>query len=356
MKTILPTFLFFLACCGLWAQNPDVILTNNSFEDTPGTGIVPKGWFNCGFEAETPPDLHPTAVYDIGMSAHHGNTFVGMVIRDNGTWEGLGQELLTPLIENQCYTLSFYAARSETMESLSRMTDELVNYNVPAVVQIWGGHDECEQRELLGESFPIESTEWEQYEFVLFPSDTFRFITIEAYYQREYPEAYNGNVLIDHFSDLKAVPCDSIATILADVPPTDSTNISFEKMIIEASSSSDQLEEIILENAGAIRFEFNNELYTTFFENSEGDLVGQNPGVYKIAKAALGLPDVKLKFALAAYSDVGYEKRKAVLLNALQSLGLSLEQLTIVRQQTGVEQEAWLWQDSGAEAWVKVLE
>jgi hypothetical protein len=355
-KKTLFSVLCWLLVTGIFAQHKDIPLINGSFEGKSGPGQVPEGWFDCGFEAETPPDLHPSAVFDIGLDAQDGETFLGMVARDNGSWEGLGQKLTAPLLENQCYTLSFYAARSETLVSLSRVTDEIVNYNIPTVLQIWGGYDECDQRELLGESFAIESPAWERYEFVLFPSDTFTHISIEVFYQREYTETYNGNVLLDNFSNFIAIPCDSAVTMIAGESLPDSVDISLQKVTVLPDSSATRLEEVILESATQIRFAPDNTLQTSFFENAEGQLVDQNRAIYKIGVVAAGLPDVKLKFALFAYSEVGFNKRKQKVLSALEALGVAPSQVTIIWQETAAPTETWLWKEEAAEAWVKILE
>ena len=89
--------LSLLFCCftlaGLHAQMsepPSVIkLLNPSFEDIPRNSRAPMGWTNCGFPAETPPDVHPDPMnqFQVGMTPQNGSTYLGMVVRDNDTWE-----------------------------------------------------------------------------------------------------------------------------------------------------------------------------------------------------------------------------------------------------------------------------
>lgn len=354
MKQLLTIAFFAITAFSLYGQGLSIRLANPSFEGESGPGILPPGWFDCGFEQETPPDLHPNALTDLGLLPQDGNTFMGMVVRDNASWEGVGQKLLTPLIKDQCYTLSFYAARSETLVSISRVTGEIANYNVPAVLQIWGGYDECEQRELLGESFPIESTGWERYDFVLYPSDTLEYISIEAYYQSGYTEAYNGNILLDNFSDIQWVPCDTALAQLTEDYSSDSVAINFSKATPLQASNIGQLEEVILENAANIRFETDNSLQSTFFYDKNDELISQNRAIYNIGVAAAALPDVQLTFALFAYSNVGFEKRRQAVLSGLEKTGVTAERISVLSQDSVSTTQNWLWKTESAEAWVSI--
>ena len=79
-------------------------LRNPSFEDTPKPSVPPNEWENCGCVKETPPDVHPTEGYRYGVPqfAIDGETYVGMVVRENDTWESIGQNLSKPLEKDKC--------------------------------------------------------------------------------------------------------------------------------------------------------------------------------------------------------------------------------------------------------------
>jgi hypothetical protein len=90
------TFLFFVIR-GAFTQEV-IKLQNPSFEDIPraGSGMTPPitGWFDCGktnFQSETPPDIHPveTGAWGVSKDAYDGATYLGMVVRDNDSWETL---------------------------------------------------------------------------------------------------------------------------------------------------------------------------------------------------------------------------------------------------------------------------
>ncbi|NUO03060.1 MAG: hypothetical protein HUU01_20820, partial [Saprospiraceae bacterium] len=109
------------------AQQPLPFL-NPSFEDQPDFGKPPSGWFFCGNSGETPPDIHPGGFYGVTAAPKDGRTYVGMVMRDNGTEEQLGQRLAAPLAPGQCYAFRIFAARSDQYASFSRTTGQPAPY------------------------------------------------------------------------------------------------------------------------------------------------------------------------------------------------------------------------------------
>jgi hypothetical protein len=70
-------------------------LTNPSFEDT-GHSRPPTGWKDCGsfmFPGESPPDVQPSGSWHVYKPATDGDTYLGMVVRENDTWEAVSQAL-----------------------------------------------------------------------------------------------------------------------------------------------------------------------------------------------------------------------------------------------------------------------
>ena len=197
----------FAACSSLQitalAQKPVVIkLDNPSFEDYPQAGHQPSGWFDCGFAGETPPDVNPTGQFKVSKNAYHGSTYVGMVTRDNNTWEAIGQRLKTPLLKGVTYTFSIYLARSEIYMSQSRATGRDVNYITPATLRIWGGSGYCSKEEMIGETEPISAATWQKFNFKFTPKANHNYFMIEAFYKVPTLFPYNGNVLVDNASDI----------------------------------------------------------------------------------------------------------------------------------------------------------
>ncbi len=196
-------------------------LANPSFEDFPQPAHTPEGWLDCGFQAETPPDVQPNPQFQVTQTAKHGKTYLGMVVRDNETWESVGQKLKTPLQKDVCYQFSLQLCRSACYVSKSKLTNKDVNYITPAVIRIWGGNQSCQKTERLAESEPIENMDWELFTFKLQPKANYDYFRIEVFYKTPTLFPYNGNVLIDNCSDLVPMNCaDAIPTRLSSPKKT----------------------------------------------------------------------------------------------------------------------------------------
>ncbi|MCC6462848.1 MAG: OmpA family protein [Saprospiraceae bacterium] len=189
-------------------QKTDLIhFANPSFEDLPKCCEAPSGWYNCGKSEESPPDIQPGS-FQVTKTPSNGETYLGLVVRDNETWEGVAQRISQPLEMNECYEFSLDLCRAELYLSLSRTTGEEVNYATPAKIRIWGGMGYCEKRELLWETPLITTTRWLTYTFRISPKKgTYSFIFIESYFKTPSLFAYNGNILVDNASPIKRIEC-----------------------------------------------------------------------------------------------------------------------------------------------------
>jgi hypothetical protein len=203
--------LFLTLCCLLVlassasAQGANM-LYNGSFEDTPHCCTAPKGWTNCGPPDETAPDIQP-GLFEVELEPNDGNTYLGMVVRDNDTREAVGQKLRVPLIKDSYYLFSVTLAQSDKYISLSRATREVANYNIPVVLKVYGGSDQnehCSTDELLLTIPYIDHTYWEEYEFFIQPKQTHQYIKLEVDWAPQFRDLdmdpYNGNLLLDNCS------------------------------------------------------------------------------------------------------------------------------------------------------------
>lgn len=213
---------------------PPLTLSNASFEDVPRQNHAPKGWFDCGFSAESPVDVHPATLmnpdstyFGVDAKAFDGNTYLGMVVRDNDTYEAVSQRVIEgPLKAGQCYTFSIYLSRAKSYNSVSRETDLPVNYETPAKLRIWGGMSYCNRGEVLAESAPVKKTEWLQYNFRFEPKRDHKFLVLEAYYKTPVLFPYNGNLLLDAAGKITPIPCENTPPPeaepeISDVPEAD---------------------------------------------------------------------------------------------------------------------------------------
>lgn len=166
-----------------------IYLINPSFEGEPQDATVPAGWLPC--EPGTTPDILP-GVWGVYQEASHGNTFVGLITRENGTWESIGQRLKSPVEPGQCHSFTMELAHSKTY----------AGYNKPLKLRVWGGTAKCGKDQLLFESPLIEHREWKRYKVEFSGKKEINYIVIEAFYQ-EGEFSHRGNILIDNISPIK---------------------------------------------------------------------------------------------------------------------------------------------------------
>jgi outer membrane protein OmpA-like peptidoglycan-associated protein len=191
------------------AQQKDDLtnFTNPSFEDLPKCCEAPSGWYNCGKAEESPPDIQPGS-FQVTKTPSDGETYLGLVVRDNETWEGVGQRLDQSLKQDECYEFTIDLCRAELYLSLSRTTGEEVNYATPAKIRIWGGMGYCDKREMLYETPLITTTRWLTYTFRINPKKgDYNYLLIEAYFKTPTLFPYNGNILLDNASVIKQIDC-----------------------------------------------------------------------------------------------------------------------------------------------------
>jgi hypothetical protein len=166
-----------------------IYLINPSFEGEPQDATVPVGWLPC--EPGTTPDILP-GVWGVYQEASHGNTFVGLITRENSTWESIGQRLKTPLEALQCFSFFLDLAHSKTYSG----------YNKPLKLRIWGSATKCGKDQLLFESPLIEHREWKRYKVEFTGKKDINYILLEAFYE-EGQFSRQGNILIDNISPIK---------------------------------------------------------------------------------------------------------------------------------------------------------
>jgi hypothetical protein len=180
-------------------------LKNPSFEGQNKYGTVPEGWYDCGFPNTTPPDILPLEALSVIMEPQHGNTYLGMVVRDNGTTERVGQKLSTPLKQGKLYQLDLFLGRSDQYLSMSYDGYRQLNYYTPAKLKLYGGNQQCAMTQLLAETPMIDNFQWKSYTLEFVPNADYSYLILEADYTKPYKPAYNGNILIDNLSDIMMV-------------------------------------------------------------------------------------------------------------------------------------------------------
>ncbi|MEO0734294.1 MAG: OmpA family protein, partial [Bacteroidota bacterium] len=188
-----------------------IFLRNPSFEDMPRNSAAPVGWTSCGFPNETPPDVQPDPKneFEVTKLAYDGKTYLGMVTRENETYESVGQLLSQPMIGGQCYNLRIHLARSSVYRSRSRITGLPSNYVEPMRLRIFGGYSICDRAEQIGTTALVKNYDWRQYSVKLEPEADYTHIILEVFYppQSLFPE--NGNIILDNAQALVPMECEA---------------------------------------------------------------------------------------------------------------------------------------------------
>jgi outer membrane protein OmpA-like peptidoglycan-associated protein len=235
----------------IFSQIDTIFLKNPSFEDTPKRGTNEfwsgiKNWTDCapihGFRGETPPDIHPNGWWENDLPASDGKTYLGMVTRDNDTYESVSQRLDEELKAGKCYTFVINLARAPRYISLTRTTGVEANYNTPVVLRIWGGSTLCQEMELLGESAPVSNSSWQIFNFDFKPKSNIRYITFSAFYKTPTLFPYNGNLLIDGGSAIIQEACPGETPLLASNSRTQAKKLPPHKQKQSSSTKSQQQE------------------------------------------------------------------------------------------------------------------
>ncbi len=129
MKNLL--FILLFNATFTFAQTDTIRLENPGFKGKTMRGgetiWMLKGWMDFGrinFPSETSPDIHPQEFWQVRKPAKEGKTYLGLVVRDNETYEGVGQKLPSPFLANQSYEMMLWMSQSEKYISLSRSANK----------------------------------------------------------------------------------------------------------------------------------------------------------------------------------------------------------------------------------------
>lgn len=240
------------------AQNAVIHIKNPSFEAEDYAQFFNKdarSWIDCGFFAEEPPTIQPGS-HEVELQPQHLKGYLSMVVRENNTWDAVGQTLERPLEAGKCYKFSLYLATAERYVSQSRITGGRVNYRNPIRLLIWGGDNVCEAGQILAKTDLVKNNNWTLYEFVFHPKATITHLALHAYYLNPMSLSYNGNILIDHASDIEEITC-----------PDEFPLVENESLIELKPRSLEELENFIRLHGPSIVFNENGNELVGYEEN-----------------------------------------------------------------------------------------
>jgi hypothetical protein len=192
-------WMFWWPVAGL-TQN--ISLLNPSFEAVPAMNALPASWHNVSVPETTFPDIQP-GFWGVKMPPKEGNAYLGLVVREDNTAEGVGQRLSAPLQMGATYEFSVWLTRSSKFRSATPMSNgEERTFSAPTVLKIWGYNSNTKKEELLALSEPVGMDNWVKYVFTITPlEDDYDEIDLMV---SSAPMHYfkNGNLLIDNCSDI----------------------------------------------------------------------------------------------------------------------------------------------------------
>lgn len=338
MKTYLLSLFFCAATGSGFAQFQSIYFINPSFEDYARASNPPINWHDCGFRGESPPDVQPDPTFNVAKQAYDGATYLGMVTRDNDTWESVSQRVSEPFQKGACYQFEVYLARSLTYMSVSRVSDKSANYATPVKLRVWAGNGHCDKQQLLGETKLVINTEWKPYNFQFGADQNFNYIILEAYYDNPDLPPYCGNILVDKLSDIKQVDC----AFPADAAPDQKIVEQEAEAPLTTPVSETELANLVETYANRITFDDFGSLRRMLYTNpNTGKEKWVNLPLYTILEGLQQHPLTNLILVIVEKDPDLAEKKKQSLKTALRNMGARNDQV-IVR--------GWLENDA-AKSW-----
>ncbi len=178
--------IIFLSVCTLLSGQ--VTLDNSSMEGTPADATMPSGWFSAA--EGTTPDILP-GYWGVYNEPFDGETYIGIITRQDGSFESISQRLNDKLIKDACYNMSIHLAHS----------DNYTGYNQPIHLRVWLGSKKNERAQLIFKSPKITHLDWKNYDIEFNPNDDMYYIIIEAHISDNHIP-HKGNILIDKISPI----------------------------------------------------------------------------------------------------------------------------------------------------------
>lgn len=219
-------FLLFLI--PYFTQAQEISFGNPSFEVDSVNEVLPA-WYFLDIKGESPPDVQPCC-FDVIKPAADGDTYLGMVTRDNGTWEAIYQNLGIPLKAGNCYEYTVTLSQSFKYESVSRSNGKSASYKRPIRLVIWSSNKDGQHIEKLYSTEVVNHADWRAYTIQIHPSQDVQSINFEAFYNDDIP--YNGHLLMDHLSPIRKIECKNEI-----IPPLRFTKTEAKSMAMEIPSA-----------------------------------------------------------------------------------------------------------------------
>lgn len=184
------TLTTYLICLFISLTGQSITLNNPSFEDEPADATTPMGWFEC--TNSTTPDIFP-GYWGVYEEASDGDTYIGLIIREDRSNEAIGQRTSAKMETDKCYKLSIDLSHSDTY----------AGYNAPAKMRIYIGPSKCSTSQMIFQSELITHTDWKTYVIEFTPSEVSNYIFLEAIDKKGIILGSKGNILVDAISSIE---------------------------------------------------------------------------------------------------------------------------------------------------------
>ena len=86
-------------------------LANASFEGEHADATMPQEWSAC--QRGSTPDILPGS-WGVYLEPFEGTSYIGLITREDGSYESIGQKLSTPIQTRECYRFTVELAHSNT--------------------------------------------------------------------------------------------------------------------------------------------------------------------------------------------------------------------------------------------------
>jgi hypothetical protein len=201
MKPHTDLYLFMLMLLPLVAMGqPGNLVENGSLELSDSKR---KGWIIPKTMEYNHPDIFLAIgenPWQVDKLPYDGASYTGLVVRDDASYEVLGQKLKHKLLSNKKYMVSFYLCTSTKMKSMSpHSRGRLVRFSNPISLRFNIGAS-YQLSKLVYETGEVSNENWMEYKFEFKPEDDVNFFWIESAPSPTFDKPYNGNVFIDKIS------------------------------------------------------------------------------------------------------------------------------------------------------------
>ena len=176
-----PIIILLLTTQLITAQS---FLNNPSFEDDPADATTPQEWMVC--TSRSTPDILPGS-WGVELEAEDGETYIGLITRQDQSKEHITQRLRPKFKKNACYQVAVSLAHS----------DVYAGYTGEAKINIWIGTKKCKLDQLIFSSPVIQNTDWKSFTTEFVSQKKSKYIYIEVL-NPENKTNSKGHVLIDY--------------------------------------------------------------------------------------------------------------------------------------------------------------